>query len=135
MGDPPSPTPQPPEVGPPLLGDRINADARDALHHNQQPPGRVTEYTLRTRAYLIPPPPGILSLHRLKRDPVYVRVILPDKSEQTIAMGASTVEQVLVLLGVNPIEVIVSRNGRLVPDDAQVSGDDEIRIIRIAHGG
>ncbi|MDD3136684.1 MAG: MoaD/ThiS family protein [Methanoregula sp.] len=62
-------------------------------------------------------------------------MILPDKSEQTIAMGASTVEQVLVLLGVNPIEVIVSRNGRLVPDDAQVSGDDEIQIIRIAHGG
>ncbi|MDD5187515.1 MAG: MoaD/ThiS family protein [Methanoregula sp.] len=62
-------------------------------------------------------------------------MILPDKSEQTIAMGACTVEQVLVLLGVNPIEVIVSRNGRLVPDDAQVSGSDEIRIIRIAHGG
>ncbi|MDD3137318.1 MAG: MoaD/ThiS family protein [Methanoregula sp.] len=62
-------------------------------------------------------------------------MILPDKSEQTITIRACTVEQVLVLLGVNPIEVIVSRNGRLVPDDAQVSGDDEIRILRIAHGG
>ncbi len=52
-----------------------------------------------------------------------------------IDTGARTVEQVLVGLGINPIEVIVSRNGRLVPDDAVVSGDDEIRIIRIAHGG
>jgi len=64
-----------------------------------------------------------------------VRVLLPDKSEQTIDTGACTVEQVLLDLGINPIEVIVSRNGRLVPDDAVVSGDDEIRIIRIAHGG
>ena len=64
-----------------------------------------------------------------------MRVILPDKREQTIAMGACTVEQVLVLMGINPVDVIVSRNGKLVPDDAQVSGDDKIRIIRIAHGG
>jgi sulfur carrier protein len=64
-----------------------------------------------------------------------VKVLLPDKSEQTIDTGASTVEQVLLDLGINPIEVIVSRNGRLVPDDAVISGDDEIRIIRIAHGG
>jgi sulfur carrier protein ThiS len=31
--------------------------------------------------------------------------------------------------------VIVSKNGRLVPEDEIVSGDDEIRIIRVAHGG
>jgi sulfur carrier protein len=64
-----------------------------------------------------------------------VKILLPDKSEQTIDTGASTVEQVLLDLGINPIEVIVSRKGRLVPDDAVISGDDEIRIIRIAHGG
>ncbi|MFA5415847.1 MAG: MoaD/ThiS family protein [Methanoregula sp.] len=62
-------------------------------------------------------------------------MILPDKSEQTITIRACTVEQILGILGINPIEVIVSRNGRLVPDDVQVSGDDEIRILRIAHGG
>ncbi|GAB6284277.1 MAG: hypothetical protein STSR0009_04760 [Methanoregula sp.] len=135
MGDPPSPHPNPRGWVPPY---------RETV--SMQMPATLYTITSSHRAgsqsilcepglYLIPPPPGILSLHRLKRDPVYVRVILPDKSEQTIAMGASTVEQVLVLLGVNPIEVIVSRNGRLVPDDAQVSGDDEIRIIRIAHGG
>ncbi|MCX6689559.1 MAG: MoaD/ThiS family protein [Methanoregula sp.] len=64
-----------------------------------------------------------------------MKILLPDKSERMIDAGARTVEQVLVDLGINPIEVIVSRNGRLVPDDAVVSGDDEIRIIRIAHGG
>ena len=35
----------------------------------------------------------------------------------------------------NPLEVIVSRNGNLVPEEAAIGRDDEIRIIRIAHGG
>jgi len=38
-------------------------------------------------------------------------------------------------LGINPIEVIVSVNGKLVPEDVIVSGNDEIRIVRVAHGG
>ena len=35
----------------------------------------------------------------------------------------------------NPLEVIVSRNGTLVPEQAVIGGEDEIRVIRIAHGG
>jgi sulfur carrier protein ThiS len=31
--------------------------------------------------------------------------------------------------------VIVSRNGRLVPEDTVLEADDEIRITHIAHGG
>ena len=36
---------------------------------------------------------------------------------------------------INPLEVIVTRNGRLVPEDAIVSEDDEIRVFLVAHGG
>ena len=45
------------------------------------------------------------------------------------------ISRILDRLGINPSEVIVSRNGKLVPEDAVANGDDEIRIIRIAHGG
>ena len=44
-------------------------------------------------------------------------------------------DQLLLAEGINPNEVIVSRNGTLIPEDTVVGGDDEIRLIRIAHGG
>ncbi len=64
-----------------------------------------------------------------------MNIILPDNSGRTIDPAPITIEQVLLELGINPIEVIVSVNGRLVPEDAIVSGNDEIRIVRVAHGG
>ncbi len=70
-----------------------------------------------------------------QRLPVQMNIILPDNSRRTIKSGTCTIEQVLSELGINPVEVIVSVNGRLVPEDAIVSGNDEIRIIRVAHGG
>jgi sulfur carrier protein ThiS len=36
---------------------------------------------------------------------------------------------------VNPVEVIVTRNDTLVPEDAVAALDDEIRLVRISHGG
>ena len=64
-----------------------------------------------------------------------MNIILPDNSARSVNPAPRTIEQVLTELKINPVEVIVSRNGRLVPEDAIVSGDDEIRIIRVAHGG
>jgi sulfur carrier protein len=64
-----------------------------------------------------------------------MNIILPDNSGCSIDPAPRTIEQVLRELGINPVEVIVSRNGRLVPEDAIVSGDDVIRVIRVAHGG
>jgi sulfur carrier protein ThiS len=49
--------------------------------------------------------------------------------------GPATVEQILTEQGINPLEVIVSRKGRLIPEDTVVEADDEIQITRIAHGG
>jgi sulfur carrier protein ThiS len=64
-----------------------------------------------------------------------MNIILPDNSKKIIDTGARTIEQVLIALDINPIEVIVSVNGRLVPEDAVATENDEIRIIRVAHGG
>jgi sulfur carrier protein ThiS len=46
-----------------------------------------------------------------------------------------SISHILDRLRINPSEVIVSRNGKLVPEDAVAGDDDVIRIIRIAHGG
>ena len=60
---------------------------------------------------------------------------MPDQTLRKVAHGPCSVNEVLLSLGINPLEVIVSRNGILVPEGTLVSADDEIRIIRIAHGG
>ena len=64
-----------------------------------------------------------------------MKIILPDKSCREAGPGPLTVDALLSDLGFDPIEVIVARNGTLVTEDAVVENDDEVRIIRIAHGG
>ncbi|MCX6686798.1 MAG: MoaD/ThiS family protein [Methanoregula sp.] len=64
-----------------------------------------------------------------------MKIILPDQGIVVIDPSPASVEQILSDLGINPLEVIISRNGTLVPEDTIVEADDEIRIIRISHGG
>ncbi|MEN6396196.1 MAG: MoaD/ThiS family protein [Methanoregula sp.] len=60
---------------------------------------------------------------------------MPDQDTRVMEGSPRTVGALLHDIGQNPLEVIVSRNGKLVPEQAIIGGDDEIRIIRIAHGG
>jgi sulfur carrier protein len=75
----------------------------------------------------------------LKNLPAHVlpamKIILPDEECRYLDSEPLTVEGLLEGLGINPLEVIVSRNGRLVSELALVGPDDEVRIRRIAHGG
>lgn len=64
-----------------------------------------------------------------------MKIILPDSTIQECPGDPACILVILGRLGINPSEVIVSRNGKLVPEDAVARDDDEIRIIRIAHGG
>lgn len=64
-----------------------------------------------------------------------MRVRLSADRTEEVAVASATVEDVLLMLGINPVEVIVSRNGVLVPEDTVVGGDDELRVIRFVHGG
>jgi sulfur carrier protein len=64
-----------------------------------------------------------------------MKLILPDRSTRVIDPAPATVEAILQREGINPLEVLVSRDGKLIPEDTLVSGDDEIRIMRISHGG
>ena len=64
-----------------------------------------------------------------------MRLILPDRSERVIATGPVSLDQLLLAEGINPLGVIATRDGALIPEDAPVRSDDVIRLIRIAHGG
>jgi len=64
-----------------------------------------------------------------------MKLVLPDQKTITIDRVPAPIEQVLLELGINPLEVIVARNGKMISEDTVVEGDNEIRIIRIAHGG
>ena len=64
-----------------------------------------------------------------------MKLILPDQKTIDIDHVPAPVEQVLLDMGINPLEVIVARNGKMISEDTVVQEDDEIRIIRIAHGG
>jgi sulfur carrier protein len=64
-----------------------------------------------------------------------MKLILPDRTERVITGQPVPLDQLLLIEGINPNEVIISRNGTLIPEDTVVGGDDEVRLIRIAHGG
>jgi sulfur carrier protein len=64
-----------------------------------------------------------------------MKLILADRDERILKHDPATVEQILREAGINPLDVIVSRNGNLISEDTVVGADDEIRVIRIAHGG
>jgi len=64
-----------------------------------------------------------------------MNLILPDRSKRTIDPAPATVETILQGVGINPLEVMVLRDGKLITEDTIASGDDELRIIRISHGG
>ncbi|MGB7789036.1 hypothetical protein [Methanoregula sp.] len=64
-----------------------------------------------------------------------MKLILPDRTERVITEGTMPLDQLLLAEGINPNEVIASRGGFLIPEDTVVGDDDEIRLIRIAHGG
>ncbi len=64
-----------------------------------------------------------------------MEVRLPDGALKTINEGPVRIETLVKALGLDPLEVLVSVNGRIVPENAMTGGDDRIRITRVAHGG
>ena len=64
-----------------------------------------------------------------------MKLILSDHDIRIFEHIPASVEQILLEQGINPLEVIVSRNGKLLSEDTVIQERDEVRIIRIAHGG
>lgn len=64
-----------------------------------------------------------------------MKIILPDGSRKEIALVDTTVEDVLRRLGINPVEVIVAKNGKIVSEEETVDPEDELKIVMVVHGG
>jgi len=62
-------------------------------------------------------------------------VILPDGETRVMSSGGPLIRDLLEELGINPLEVLVARNGRIVPEEDLAGEEDEIRVIRVVHGG
>lgn len=62
-------------------------------------------------------------------------VILPDRSMHALRERSCTIEGILQQFGINPVEVIVTVNGTVVPEDAVAAEGDTIHVLQIAHGG
>lgn len=64
-----------------------------------------------------------------------MKLIISARDCRVLDHSPAPVEQILIEQGINPLDVIVSRDGTLISEDTVVEAGDEIRIIRIAHGG
>jgi len=64
-----------------------------------------------------------------------MKLILPDRTTRTLDIAPARVEAILQDAGINPLEVMVVRDGKLLTEDTVACGDDELRVVRISHGG
>lgn len=64
-----------------------------------------------------------------------ITVLFPDKSRKELDEDGITGEALLLKLGLNPYEMILSRNGSMITEDTRIFPGDEIRLIAIVHGG
>jgi len=64
-----------------------------------------------------------------------MKVILSGGQTRDISIVKARIEDVLISLGINPVEVVVARNGKVVSELDFVREDDELKVMRIVHGG
>ncbi|MDD4580497.1 MAG: MoaD/ThiS family protein [Methanothrix sp.] len=64
-----------------------------------------------------------------------MRIALPDGSKLEIAEDGASIEVILKNLGINPEEVIVAKNGKIVSEEETAGDSDELKIVRFVHGG
>ncbi len=64
-----------------------------------------------------------------------MKLIMPDKSARDLKIEEEIIENLLRELGLNPVELIVAKNGRIVAEGDLVGSEDELRIIKVVHGG
>ena len=62
-------------------------------------------------------------------------IALPDGSKKEIAEKCARIEDILRQLGINPVEVIVAKNGMIVSEDETAGCSDELKVVRFVHGG
>ena len=64
-----------------------------------------------------------------------VKILLPEGGIIEVHKERVKIRDLLRELHINPLEVLVARNGTIVPEDVAVCDEDEIRLITVKSGG
>jgi len=64
-----------------------------------------------------------------------MKIVLPDGRRKEMAIENTSIEEILKKIGINPVEVIVAKNGKIVSEEETAGFADELRIVRVVHGG
>ena len=52
-----------------------------------------------------------------------------------MTVESTSIENLLKELGINHVEVIVAKNGKIVSEEETAGFADELKIVRVVHGG
>ena len=64
-----------------------------------------------------------------------MKIVLDDGTTKELQIEEAVIEDILARLEINPVEVIVAKNGKITSERDLVQSDDQLKIIRIIHGG
>jgi sulfur carrier protein len=64
-----------------------------------------------------------------------MKIVLPDGRRKEMAIENTSIEEILKKFGINPVEVIVAKNGKIVSEEETAGFTDELKIVEVVHGG
>jgi sulfur carrier protein ThiS len=64
-----------------------------------------------------------------------MKIVLDDGTTKELQIEKALIEDILTYLKINPVEVIVAKNGKITTECDLVQSTDQLKIIRIIHGG
>jgi sulfur carrier protein ThiS len=71
----------------------------------------------------------------IKIKEIMMKFIFPDHSVVTQEVNGKTIEELLLLIEIDPLTVLVSRDDEIIPEDIIPEEKDTIKVIRVSHGG
>lgn len=64
-----------------------------------------------------------------------MKITYPDGSVKKISIKEILAEELLKVLGIDPIGVVIAKEGKIIPKDGILRNEDEIVIHEIMSGG
>ena len=64
-----------------------------------------------------------------------MRIVMDDGSIKDLSLDSAVILDILDILKINPEEVIVAKNGKIVSECDSAEMCDELKVVRIIHGG
>ena len=64
-----------------------------------------------------------------------MKITYPDGSVKEIGIKEISVKELLKVLGINPIGVVIAKEGKIIPNDGILRNEDKIVIHEIVSGG